>query len=68
MFLVGLGFACALAAEYVRSGLHLHALQLHTTYIAVTGLLLMMASFMTFTSTLLLHAAALRRPGLDRRS
>ena len=67
LFLTGLGFTSVLVAEYVRSGLHLHALQMHATYMAVTGLLLMIVSFMTFTSTLLLHAAALRRPGLDRR-
>ncbi|HEV7677206.1 MAG TPA: glycosyltransferase family 2 protein [Candidatus Dormibacteraeota bacterium] len=65
MFVAGLALASVLLAEYVRSGLKLHALQLHATYIAVTGLLLMMMSFMTFTSTLLIHAAALRRPGSD---
>ncbi len=62
-FLVGLAFAVMLAITYVRSGLSLHGSQANITNLAMTGLLLMVASFMTFTSSLLIHAAALRSPG-----
>jgi hypothetical protein len=51
-----------LVADYVRGGLRLSLSQTHTVYFAVTGLLLVMAGFMTFGATLLIHAAALRGP------
>jgi hypothetical protein len=68
LFLAGIGLAGSLVVEYVHSGLTLRASQTRVTYLAVTGLLLVVASFMTFTATLLIHAAALRSPGADGRS
>jgi glycosyltransferase involved in cell wall biosynthesis len=62
MFLVGLVLAAGLAADYVRGGLRLPLSHTHVIYFAVTGLLLVMAGFMTFAATLLVHAAALRGP------
>jgi glycosyltransferase involved in cell wall biosynthesis len=62
MFVVGLGLGGGLVADYVRGGLRLSLSQTHTVYFAVTGLLLVMAGFMTFGATLLIHAAALRGP------
>ena len=64
LFLVGLVLGCALIAFYVR-----HAFALSedapVNYLGVTGLLLMIAGFTTFTFTLLLHSTAVavwRRP------
>lgn len=61
-FLVGLGLTTALLVQWIASGLSLQVGRLHYTDMAVTGLLLMIASFMSFTSTLLIHAVALRVP------
>jgi glycosyltransferase involved in cell wall biosynthesis len=61
-FLLGLGLAAALLVKWLASGLSLQVHRLAFTDMAVTGLLLMIAAFMTFTSTLLLHAVALRVP------
>src|SRR5437870_1450659 len=58
-FIVGLGLAFLLLADYVRSGLRLTAAD-HVPYLGVLGLVLMLGSFTTFTFVLLLHAAALR--------
>jgi glycosyltransferase involved in cell wall biosynthesis len=60
MFIVGVGLAVGLIVDYVGSGLRLTLSHDHQTYLAVTGLLLVITSFMTFASTLLIHAAALR--------
>jgi glycosyltransferase involved in cell wall biosynthesis len=60
MFILGVGLAVGLIVDYVGSGLRLTLSHDHQTYLAVTGLLLVMTSFMTFASTLLIHAAALR--------
>ncbi len=61
-FLLGLGLCAALLVQWVASGLSIEVSKLHYTDMAVTGLLLMVAAFMTFTSTLLIHAVALRVP------
>jgi len=58
MFLAGLGFTGFLFDEFLRSGFKLPAVDT-ASHVAVTGILLMVAGFMTFTFTLLLHAAAL---------
>jgi glycosyltransferase involved in cell wall biosynthesis len=57
LFLVGLVLGGALIAFYVR---HAFALRMDTplNYLGVTGLLLMIAGFTTFTFTLLLHSTA----------
>jgi hypothetical protein len=57
-FLVGVVLVALLVAEWVSHDLTLRVDR--TLYSAVTGLLLIIMSFMTFTFTLLLHAAALR--------
>lgn len=62
MFIGGVILAVGLVADYVGSGLRLSLSHTHEIYYAVTGLLLVMTSFMTFASTLLVHAAALRGP------
>ena len=56
--LVGAVLVALLVAEWVSHDLTLRIDR--TLYSAVTGLLLIIMSFMTFTFTLLLHAAALR--------
>jgi len=58
-FVAGLALALVLVADYVHSHLALAAGD-HLPYLGVVGLLLLMASFMTFTFVLLLHATALR--------
>jgi glycosyltransferase involved in cell wall biosynthesis len=57
LFLGGLVLGAALIAFYVR---HAFALSMDTplNYLGVTGLLLMIAGFATFTFTLLLHSTA----------
>ena len=55
MFVAGLGMTGALLLYYVQHGLRL-PLELSLNYLGVTGLLFMIAGFMTFTFTLLLHA------------
>jgi len=59
-FLIGLALATALLVQWLASGFSIDVTRLHYTDMAVTGLLLMIAAFMTFTSTLLIHAVALR--------
>jgi hypothetical protein len=58
-FLAGIGLCATLVREYVRSGLALPSPPPLSCYLAVTGLTLMMASFLTFTFTLVLHASAM---------
>jgi glycosyltransferase involved in cell wall biosynthesis len=55
LFTIGLAFAGSLTANYLRNGLSLPE---STNNIGVTGLLLMIAGFMTFTFTLILHSTA----------
>ncbi len=57
-FAGGVVLSALLVAQWVSHGLALQADR--TVYGAVIGLMLIMMSFMTFTFTLLLHAAALR--------
>jgi glycosyltransferase involved in cell wall biosynthesis len=57
-FAGGVVLGALLVAQWVSHGLALQADR--TLYSAVIGLMLIMMSFMTFTFTLLLHAAALR--------
>jgi glycosyltransferase involved in cell wall biosynthesis len=59
LFIVGLILDAMLVAHYVGSGLRLNG-NIALPYLAVTGLLLMIAAFMSFSFTLLLHSAALR--------
>lgn len=64
MFTLGVALAGWLVKAYVHNGLLL-APDMPVNYLAVTGLLLMIAGFMTFTFTLLLHSTAVvvwRRP------
>jgi len=58
-FAAGLALSAALAIDYVRSGLALSAAD-RIPYLGALGLLLLVASFMTFTFVLLIQAAALR--------
>jgi hypothetical protein len=57
VFVVGLGLTGWLLVHYLGHGLRL-APDLAANYLGVTGLLLMIAGFMTFTFTLLLHSTA----------
>jgi hypothetical protein len=57
LFVVGLCLTGWLLVHYLRHGLRL-APELAANYLGVTGLLLMIAGFMTFTFTLLLHSTA----------
>ena len=56
-FLVGLGLDALLVARYVSQ--HFELLEIsRLSHLAVTGLLLMIVSFLTFTFTLVLHSTA----------
>jgi glycosyltransferase involved in cell wall biosynthesis len=59
LFVVGLGLGSLLVREYVRRGYSLAGDLTPVNSLAVTGLMLMIFGFMTFTFTLLLHATAL---------
>jgi hypothetical protein len=60
VFFVGLLFSGQLVVRYLGPFPRLTAGSSPPTYLAVTGLLLMIMAFMTFSFTLLLHSAALR--------
>jgi glycosyltransferase involved in cell wall biosynthesis len=62
MFVVGLGLASSLALTYATNGLRL-AEHFAINHLSVAGLWLMIAGFMTFTFTLMLHSTvvAVRR-------
>ncbi len=62
LFLTGVGLGVGLIVDYIGSGLRLTLSHTPAVYYAVTGLLLVLISFMTFAATLLVHAAALRGP------
>ena len=47
-----------LVRQYVKGGLRLPAISTPEMHLAVLGLLLLIASFHTFSCTLVLHAAA----------
>ena len=57
-FAGGVALGCLLLAQWVSNGLALRADRI--LYTSVIGLMLIIMSFMTFSFTLLLHAAALR--------
>ena len=61
-FLVGLGLAVNFAAAYVGAGYTVFRDIIVTNHMAVTGLTLIMLAFLTFVSTLLLHAIAAYAP------
>ena len=64
MFTLGVGLGAWLLAAYVHNGLQL-APDMPVNHLGVAGLVLMIAGFMTFTFTLLLHSPAVvvwRRP------
>ena len=58
--LAGLGFLSFLIVRYVRLGFSLSGDQKPYDHLAVTGLLLIIAGFLNFAFTLVLHAAALQ--------
>ena len=58
LFLVGLGLAAAFLAAFVGAGLAFTSDMIAANHIAAAGLLAMVLSFITFVSTLLLHALA----------
>lgn len=67
LFGLGLGLAAALVVRYLGHGLQLPASTGFVDYLAVTGLLFMIAGFTSFCFTLVLHATAVRygRSGAD---
>jgi glycosyltransferase involved in cell wall biosynthesis len=62
LFVTGLALAASLALTYARNGFQLHE-RFSLNHLGVTGLLFMVAGFMTFTFTLMLHSTtvAVRR-------
>ena len=56
----GIGLCLPLCARYVRMGLRLPAESGLPNHLAITGLLLAIAGFLTFSNTLVLHAVKLR--------
>lgn len=62
LFLAGLGLGINFAAAYISAGFTVFEGNIATNHLAVTGLLAIMLSFMTFVSTLLLHAIAAYAP------
>ena len=62
MFLIGLALSANFAAAYTGAGFTVFKDILHTNHLAVTGLLAIVLSFLTFVSTLLLHAIAAYTP------
>jgi glycosyltransferase involved in cell wall biosynthesis len=65
LFLAGVSLAIPLAIEYVREGLRLSVDLGNLRHMAVSGLLLIIVSFLTFSSTLVIHAVEVWR---NRRS
>jgi hypothetical protein len=60
LLLIGIALAWPLLAEYIHLGLRLPVGTDRNQHLAVTGLLLIIASFLSFSSTLVVHAAAMR--------
>ena len=58
---VGVAMMTFLMGDYVRGGGLLYGIR-ESSHLAVTGLLFLIAAFMTFTFTLVLHAMRLLRP------
>ncbi len=61
-FAVGVGLAGNFAAAYVGAGYAVFGDTITTNHMAVTGLTLIVLAFLTFVSTLLLHAIAAYAP------
>ena len=59
MFFVGLVLVSFLAFQYIDDGYTLSSIG-EGSYRAITGVMLMIFGFMTFTFTLLLHASSIR--------
>ncbi len=62
LFLTGLGLGINFITAYIGAGFTVFEGNIATNHLAVTGLLAIMLSFMTFVSTLLLHAIAAYAP------
>ena len=62
LFLAGLGLGINFVTAYIGAGFTVFEGNIATNHLAVTGLLAIMLSFMTFVSTLLLHAIAAYAP------
>lgn len=60
LFASGLGLVTPLVFDYARMGLRLQLEHAPSHFMAVTGLLLLAASFINFCSTLVLHVVTLR--------
>jgi glycosyltransferase involved in cell wall biosynthesis len=60
LFLTGVSLALPLAKQYLDNGLLLPDVNGPAPHMAVVGLLFVIAAFMIFSSTLVLHAAALK--------
>jgi hypothetical protein len=56
----GLGLCAPLCAQYIRLGLRLPAVSGRPNHMAVTGLLLLISGFLTFSNTLVIHAIRMR--------
>jgi glycosyltransferase involved in cell wall biosynthesis len=66
LFSAGIGLGAALIVEYARNHFRL-SFTSRTSYLGITGLMLAMAGFMTFTFVLMLHSTAVairRKPGV----
>jgi len=59
LFALGIALALPLVGSYVRDGLRLPAADA-ASRVAIAGLFLLIAAFLTFSSTLVLHASAMR--------
>jgi glycosyltransferase involved in cell wall biosynthesis len=62
LFLIGLALSANFVAAYSGAGYTVFADIINTNHLAVTGLLAIVLSFLTFVSTLLLHAIAAYAP------
>jgi hypothetical protein len=68
VFVIGLALTVPLVVRYVSNDWRLPGGIDPEGYLAVLGVTAMIAAFITFTNTLLLHAVLLPRPrGLERR-
>ena len=60
LVLIGVVANCVLVGVYIANGLAIPPSAARVVHVAITGLLLVMLGFLTFTFTLVLHAVALR--------
>jgi len=61
LVLSGIGLLFPMLVEYIRQGLRLFGNVGHLSHLAVTGLLFVIAGFLTFNTTLAIHAIELQR-------